>query len=73
MKRSEMQKAICELLEEQSKQATAFMFKAQQILELIEKQGMLPPKTNKLVAFAPIPGVSRTVETNEWGDEDENH
>lgn len=41
MKRSEMQESICKLLEEQSRQGTAFMFKAQQILELIEKVGML--------------------------------
>lgn len=41
MKRSEMQESICKLLEKQSHQGTAFMFKAQQILELIEKAGML--------------------------------
>lgn len=35
MKQSEIQIKICKLLETQSLQGTAYMFKAQQILELI--------------------------------------
>jgi hypothetical protein len=42
MKRSELQIEICKLLEAQSVYGAAYMFKAQQIIELIEKCGMVP-------------------------------
>lgn len=43
MKRSEMVKKICELLETQAGQGTAYMFKSEQIMQLLEKNGMQPP------------------------------
>jgi len=43
MKRSEMKKMITILLERQAHQGTSYSFKAQIILEKIEKLGMLPP------------------------------
>ena len=47
MKKSEMLDKIQLLLERQSNDGISYRFKSLEILELIEKEGMKPPKYNK--------------------------
>ena len=68
MERSEMQIEICKLLEEQSHQGTAYMYKAQKILDLIQNLGMLPP-TRYWEGTPPLT-LEMPVKSNTWDPED---
>ena len=47
MKRSELVKAVCELLETQSHQGTAYMYKSEEIVKLVEKYMLAPINWDK--------------------------
>lgn len=67
MKRSVMQMALCKLLEEQSVQGTSYMFRAQQILEFLQMNGMLPPQVKtERISKAVHPVTKETGEFRSW-------
>jgi hypothetical protein len=69
MKRSELVKQICILIEEQASQGTAYMFKSEQLVQLIEEAGMLPPLNERRVKRLPYEDVENSLLAYEWESE----
>ena len=75
MKRSEMVSFINKFLEEYYYGTHIDIHDGEGILEIIERQGMLPPKIPKVEElsihnmFNGIPMIAKIIEVNEWDEE----